>query len=168
MKLSPAGKAVCEYFEGRRYLSYPDPGTGGDPWTIAIGHTGPEVKPGLRWTDEQIDAAFAADVAQFERDVLRLLRGHSCTQGQFDALCLFAFNVGSDIDSDDIAEGLGDSTLLKKFLLGDVDGAAAEFLRWNRSGGRVMLGLTRRRMAEKLLFEGATAARAIAEAAMLR
>ena len=53
-----------EHFEGRRSHSYPDPLTGGAPWTIGIGHCGPEVTPGCEWTDAQIDEAFSADVQQ--------------------------------------------------------------------------------------------------------
>lgn len=55
-------KEQLERFEGRRHEAYPDPLTGGAPWTIGIGHTGPEVVPGLVWTDAEIDAAFALDV----------------------------------------------------------------------------------------------------------
>lgn len=51
-------------FEGVRNAAYPDPLTHGDPWTIGVGHTGPEVHQGLVWTDEQIDAALLADVAK--------------------------------------------------------------------------------------------------------
>lgn len=51
-----------ERFEGRRHESYPDPLTGGAPFTIGIGHVGPEVHPGLVWSDAEIDAAFDLDV----------------------------------------------------------------------------------------------------------
>jgi lysozyme len=166
MKTSPEGRRVLEYFEGRENSAYPDPATGGAPWTIGVGHTGPEVRPGLTWTDTQIDAAESADLDRFERDVDRLLAGHPCTQGQFDALTLFAFNVGSDIDADTIAEGLGDSALLRKFLAGDVAGAAAEFAKWDKAAGKSMKGLRRRRAAERELFNGATAATAIKVAQM--
>ena len=66
------------------------------------------------------------------------------TQGQFDALVSFAYNVGS--------RALSTSTLLKKLNAGDIKGAADEFLRWNKSGGKVMPGLTNRRKAERALF----------------
>jgi lysozyme len=61
-------KAQLVEFEGRRNVAYPDPLTGGAPWTIGIGHTGPEVHEGLVWTDAQIDAAFALDCAEAEAD----------------------------------------------------------------------------------------------------
>lgn len=166
MNVSPDGRRVLEYFEGRRNDAYPDPATGGAPWTIGVGHTGPEVCPGLLWTEAQIDAVLSSDLLKFEHDVEQLLAGHDCTQGQFDALVLFAFNVGSDIDADTLAEGLGDSTLLRKFLVGDVAGAAAEFAKWDKADGKSMRGLRRRRAAERELFNGATAATAIRVAQM--
>lgn len=50
--------------EGKKHAAYPDPLTGGAPWTIGIGHTGPEVHEGLVWDDFQIDAAFQIDVGE--------------------------------------------------------------------------------------------------------
>jgi lysozyme len=61
---------MLERDEGREHKAYPDPLTHGAPWTIGIGHTGPEVYDGLRWDDAQIDAAFDADVATAERGCL--------------------------------------------------------------------------------------------------
>jgi lysozyme len=55
-------RAQIAVFEGRRYDAYPDPITKGDPWTIGVGHTGPEVKEGLRWSDAQVDAALDKDL----------------------------------------------------------------------------------------------------------
>lgn len=162
MKLSPNGERVMHYFEQCRLDAYPDPGSSdGHPWTIGWGHTGPEVVRGLRWTQQQADAAFLADVARFERDVESLLKVVP-TQGQFDALVSFAYNVGSDIDKDTIAEGLGDSTLLRKFNAGDFAGAKREFPKWNKNDGRVMRGLVRRRAAEQALFDGFSGDSAIA------
>lgn len=57
-------------FEGREHHAYPDPLTGGEPWTIGVGHTGPEVHEGLVWTDAQIDAAFEADCLEVEEQCL--------------------------------------------------------------------------------------------------
>lgn len=53
-----------EGFEGRSYRAYPDPLTHGAPWTIGVGHCGSEVHDGLVWTDDQIDAALDADIAE--------------------------------------------------------------------------------------------------------
>jgi lysozyme len=66
-------------------------------------------------------------------------------QHQFDALVSFAYNVG--------VGNLRSSTLLRKLNAGDYDGAALEFHRWNRSKGKVLPGLVRRRAAEALLFQ---------------
>lgn len=151
MKISNNGLNLIKTYEGLELTAYPDPGTGGAPWTIGYGHTGPEVHAGLVWTQQQAEQALASDVAQFERDVTSLVKVQ-INQNQFDALVSFAYNCGSDIDADDIAEGLGDSTLLKKLNAGDYDGAANEFPKWNRSGGKVLSGLTKRRNAERSLF----------------
>ncbi|MBL5898551.1 lysozyme [Lelliottia amnigena] len=151
MKTSDVGQNLIKGFETCELTAYPDPGSGNDPWTIGWGHTGPEVKPGLVCTQQQADQAFSADLDVFERDVMQLVKVE-INQNQFDALVSFAYNVGPDIDSDDIAEGLGDSTLLKKLNAGDYAGAADEFPKWNKSNGKVMNGLTRRRAAERELF----------------
>ncbi|HHQ4796638.1 lysozyme [Aeromonas hydrophila] len=153
-RISVDGVAVAHYFESCKLQAYPDPGSkNGEPWTIGWGHTGPEVKCGLVWTQQQADDTFLVDIARFERDVTNLVKV-PLTQGQFDALVLFAYNVGSDIDADTIAEGLGDSTLLRKLNAGDYEGAALEFRKWNKNDGKVMRGLIRRRAAEECLFRG--------------
>lgn len=160
MRVSAEGKAVLEYFEGRRNEAYPDPATGGEPFTIGIGHTGPDVFKHLVWSDEKIDQALEEDLVTFEAGVAKLVNGRHITQGQFDALVLFAFNVGLG--------ALAKSTLLRKFVEGDTKGAAAEFLRWDRAAGKPMLGLRRRRMAETALFNGSTGAAARQIAAMVK
>lgn len=162
MKISSNGVQVMHYFEQCRLEAYPDPGSAdGNPWTIGWGHTRPDVHEGLVWTQEQADAAFVADLETFERGVMGLVKPH-LTQGQFDALVCFAYNVGLDIDADTQAEGLGDSTLLRKVNVEDFAGAAAEFAKWNKNDGKVMRGLIRRRAAEKALFEGMNGDQAIA------
>lgn len=162
MKLSANGIAVAHYFESCKLTAYPDPGSkDGKPWTIGWGHTGLEVVKGLTWTQAQADAQFLFDIARFESDVSNLVKV-PLTQGRFDALVLFAYNVGSDIDADSVAEGLGDSTLLRKLNAGDYLGAALEFRKWNKNDGQVMRGLIRRRAAEEALFNGADGKQAIA------
>lgn len=163
MRISQHGIAVGHYFEACKLVAYPDPGSkDGKPWTIGWGHTGPEVVKGLVWTQAQADAQFLIDIARFEREVSGLVKV-PLTQGQFDALVLFAYNVGSDIDADKIAEGLGDSTLLRKLNAGDYAGAALEFRKWNKNDGKVMRGLIRRRAAEECLFLGMGGAESIAK-----
>lgn len=161
MRTSVNGIRVVQYFETCELVAYPDPATGGAPWTIGWGHTGPEVVPGLRWTQQQADEALVADLGRVEREVASLLRV-PVTQGQFDALVSFAYNVGSDIDADTLAEGLGDSTLLRLVNANDMRSAAREFARWCNANGKPMRGLKRRRAAEAALFAGFTGDSAIA------
>lgn len=159
MKASINARRIKEYFEGREHKAYPDPGSkNGRPWTIGIGHTGHEVKEGLVWNDAQIDEAFAVDCVRFENAVNRMVKV-TLNQYQFDALVCLVFNIG--------ASAFQASTLLKKLNGGDYAGAANEFLRWCRNDGQKMLGLYRRRMAEKLLFGGELAEFAINAAAKI-
>ena len=130
--------------------AYPDPGTGGAPWTIGWGSTTDEndrsINPGEVWTRERADARFKLHLRQFEREVKGALGDAlgSTSQEQFDALVSFTYNLGG--------ANLRSSTLLRKHKAGDYEGAANEFVRWNRAGGRVMRGLTRRREAEAALY----------------
>ncbi len=157
MKISAKGIALIHSFENCKLTAYPDPGSvDGRPWTIGWGSTGPGIAKGVVWTQAQADAQFAKDLASFEAGVSQLLGGSATTQAQFDALVSFAYNVGLDIDEDTKAEGLGDSTLLRKHLAGDYTGAAAEFAKWNKNDGQVMNGLTRRRAEEAKLYRGET------------
>ena len=151
-RVSPAGVAVIRHYEGCELTAYPDPGTGGDPWTIGFGRTGPEVRRGLVWTQQQADEALVNDLTSTEVrvDALAPMRIPRC---QFDALVSFAYNVG--------VQALRGSTLLLMLTMGNPTGAADQFLRWNRGGGKVLHGLTRRRTAERALFLGATAEEAI-------
>ena len=146
MTHSDAARDLIAAFEGRRHQAYPDPATGGAPWTIGIGHTGPEVHKGLTWDDARIDAAFDADLKRFDEGVAMLIGAAPTAQNEFDALVSFAFNLGLG--------NLGKSTLLSSHKAGNKAGAAIEFARWNRAGGRPMTGLTRRRAAEAALYRG--------------
>lgn len=147
MQTSHEGIALIKGFEGCRLTAYPDPGTGGAPWTIGYGWTHPidgkPVKPGMTIDQETADRLLKTGLVSYENDVLKLVRV-KLTKGQFDALVSFAYNVGS--------RALSTSTLLKKLNAGDIKGAADEFLRWNKAGGKVLNGLTRRRQAERALF----------------
>lgn len=140
-RISAAGKASIKAHEGLMLKAYPDPGTGGDPWTIGYGHTA-GVRRGDVITEAQADAFLSADLERFEAAVRRL--APNTTQGQFDALVSFAFNVGE--------AALAKSTLLQKHLAGDYAAAANEFGRWVNAGGRPMAGLVKRRAAEKKVY----------------
>ena len=142
--MTPSKKCydLIKEFEGCKLEAYPDPGTGAEPITIGVGHTG-GVKLGDVITQEQADEYLVNDVSHAANDVNQMV-DENMTQGQFDALCSFAFNLGIG--------NLKNSTLLKKLNGGDVEGAADQFLVWNKAAGHVMAGLTRRREAEKALF----------------
>lgn len=146
MNIGPDGLKLIKQFEGCKLAAYPDPGTGGDPWTIGWGATGPGIQKGLVWTQQQADQRLLDDVARFAIQVSRGLNGAPTTQSQFDALVSFHYNTGS----------LLSSTLFRKHKAGDYAGAAAEFPKWIHGGGRVLPGLVARRAAEAALYRSAT------------
>lgn len=157
MRLSTKGAALIHSFERLALTAYKDPGSANglpitNGWGTTVDEDGKPIKLGAVWDKAKADRLFLRDVAIFEAGVNLLLKGKPTTQSQFDALLSFAYNVGLDIDDDDKAEGLGDSTLLKKHLAGDFAGAAAQFPLWNKNDGKVMNGLTRRRAAEAALY----------------
>lgn len=157
MKASQRGIDLIHSFETLKLTSYKDPGSkNGLPITNGWGTTrdedGGPIPLGAVWTREKADRLFARDLAAVETGVNMLLRGVPTTQGQFDALVSFAYNVGLDIDDDTLAEGLGDSTLLKRHIAGDFARVKDEFAKWNKNDGQVMKGLVRRRAAEAALY----------------
>ena len=95
MALSNEGLELIRQLEGCRLAAYPDPGSGGDPWTVGYGHTGAEVTPGLVISQEQADAWLRADVAEAEAMVDQLLAGAVLSSWQREALVSFCFNVGA-------------------------------------------------------------------------
>lgn len=151
MTPSDACFALIKQFEGcakkqpdGSFVAYPDPGSGGDPWTIGWGTTGADVKPGLVWTQQQCDARLDADLTTFAAKVSAAIGTAPTSQHQFDALVSFAYNVG--------VANLQSSTLLRLHKAGDFAGAAAQFGRWNKAAGRVLPGLVKRRAAEAQLY----------------
>lgn len=93
---------------------------------------------------EEIDEILRKDLARFEQGVSRLITA-PLTQGQFDALVSFSFNVGLG--------NLQNSTLRMKVNRQDYEGAAEQFLVWTKAGGKVLPGLVKRRTHEKEMFE---------------
>jgi lysozyme len=120
--------------------AYQDPaGT----WTIGYGHTGPEVVEGLVWTMAQAQATLVDDVSVAATAVNSMVHV-PLTQGEFDALTDFVFNVG--------ASDFYHSTLLEMLNNSDYTGASEQFPRWDESKGVVLEGLVTRRLAEQALF----------------
>ncbi len=140
MKISIKGLNLIKSFEGLELKAYKD---SVGVLTVGYGSTGPHVYEGLVITEEQAEAMLKSDVSRFERGVTELVKV-PLNQNQFDALVSFSFNLGLG--------NLKSSTLLRKLNASDYSGAANEFLRWNKAGGKVLNGLTRRREAEKKLF----------------
>lgn len=144
-QISPAGLQLIKTFEGCArlrpdgfYQAYPDPGTGGAPWTIGWGATGADIGPDTVWTQEQCDARLEADVVRHARDVAQALDGCPATQGQFDALVSFHYNTGA----------INRASLTRFHRQGEYARAAEEFARWKYAGGQVLKGLVRRRREE--------------------
>lgn len=143
-RTSATGRALIKSFEGLSLRAYPDPGTGGEPYTIGYGHTGGVGKNDVV-TETRADELLERDLQRFEDAVSQLCP--ITTQSQFDALVSFAFNLGEG--------NLKDSTLRRLHNEGDYAAAADQFARWNKAAGRVLPGLTRRRAAEAKLYRSA-------------
>lgn len=153
MKTNALGRELIQHFESLMLSAYQ---CSAKKWTIGYGNTfyedGTPVKQGDKITKERAESLFTLILAKFEKEVASLLT-RTVSDNQFAALVSFAYNVGSDIDADTIAEGLGDSTLLKLVNRDPNDPRIAdEFLKWNKAGGKVLAGLTRRRKSEAHLY----------------
>lgn len=140
---SPAMRQAIEGFEGLRLDAYQDVV---GVWTIGYGHT-PSFG-GQTITREEADSILASDLGKFERGVNGLCANAPTTQGQFDAMVSFAYNLGLG--------ALRGSILLLKHKAGDYKGASAEFPKWNHAGGQVFAGLTRRRQYESKVYQDAS------------
>jgi len=156
MKVSPKACEVIRHHEGVRYRPYRCPAA---LWTIGVGHVlYPEqakipmaermnfpLRPedNRQFTKEEVDGILRADLQRFERGV------HSfcpvpLTQGMYDSLVSFSFNVGLGT--------LQRSTLRQKLLRGDKAGAAEELLKYCMAGGKILRGLQNRRIDERAMF----------------
>ena len=143
MRMSADGrKVLTERFEGDVLKPYPDPATGGAPWTAGFGHTGSDVHPGMVVTPAMRDAWLIKDLAKAEAIVNRLVTV-KLTQHEFDALVDFVFNLG---------DRLTGSTLLRLLNASQFHAAADQFLVWDHAAGKVMAGLLRRRQSEQSYF----------------
>lgn len=163
MKTSPNCSAVIRYYESCKLHAYPDPATGGLPWTIGWGATGPGIGPMTVWTQDEADVRLARDIVLREAVANNSITA-PVTQGQFDAFVSILFNVGQGGAGRDGVIRLSNgqpSTLLRKINSGDAAGAALEFPKWCKANGMTMLGLRRRRATEQALFQGFDARQAI-------
>jgi len=146
MKFSAAGMELLKRFEGFRNRVYLD--VAGLP-TIGYGHRLLHSDSFPNGIDEpQAANLLACDVRDAEQAVERMVKA-PLTQGQFDALVDFTFNLG--------AGRLASSTLLKSLNAGRYDDAAEQLLRWDHAGGQEMAALKSRREAEAALWRNAPA-----------
>ena len=140
MKTSNAGLDLIMHYEGVKLTAYQD---SVGIWTIGIGHTGPDVKQGQIITEAQALELLQDDV-QTAEDCIDALVNVDLSQGQFDALVSFVFNLG--------CKAFKGSTLLSMVNAGRFQEAAKQFDRWCHAGGVVLAGLQKRRAAEEALF----------------
>ena len=149
MKISQTGLNLIKSFEGCQLTAYKAVSSE-KYYTIGYGHYGADVKRGMKITQAQADAYLVKDLAKFEAKVNKYQSKYSFNQNQFDALVSFAYNIGS-------IDGLtanGTRTIAQ---------ISSKFAAYNKSGGKVLLGLTKRRAAEKKLFNTAVKASYIYE-----
>jgi lysozyme len=137
-EINKAGIDLVKRFEGCKLAAYKCPA---GVWTIGYGHTG-DVKEGMRITPHQADVILDYDLGRFAKAIHS--RFPSLNENQYAACVSLAFNIG-------VTRFLS-STLAKRIAAKDFDGAADEFLRWDKAGGKVLAGLVRRRIAERDLF----------------
>ncbi|HEN7342783.1 lysozyme [Serratia marcescens] len=144
MNISKNGIELIKRFEGLELEAYQD---SVGVWTIGYGWTqavdGKKIAPGMRIDQATADRLLKCGVVQYEQGVNQLVKVR-ITQGQFDALVSFAYNLG--------LRSLSTSTLLRKLNNGDTQGAADEFGRWVNAGGKRLDGLVTRRAAERRMF----------------
>ena len=140
MEYSKSGIQLTERFEGVRLTAYQDQV---GRWTLGYGHTS-GVQAGQTCTPEQAEEWLQSDTAWAVGVVNRLVRV-PLSQGEFDALVDFVFNLGSG--------NFQHSHLLELVNQGDFTSAALEFAKWGHAGGQVVAGLLRRRIAEQQEFQ---------------
>lgn len=147
MALNDATIALIKSHEGLRTNAYADAGYGWDRATIGYGHTSqagpPKVSKGMKISEAEAELILRRDLEAVEKAVRSLVKV-PLTDNQFGALVSFTFNVGNG--------AFKDSTLRRLLNAGDYSGAAAQFKRWNKSNGKVLKGLVRRREDEAALF----------------
>lgn len=139
--ISAEGIALIKSFEKCKLKAYLD---GGGVPTLGWGSTGPDIKIGMEWTQQQADDAFTQKLTEVCGAVTSCTPGRAVTQPQFDAFVSFAYNVG--------VNAFRQSTMLKRFMAGQ--DCTPEFCRWVLDNGKVEAGLVIRRMAERQLFRG--------------
>jgi lysozyme len=156
MKISEKCLHMIRHHEGVRQNPYKCPAK---LWTVGVGHVmfpeqgklkidqrdafTPPAEAMRKYSMEEVDAILRADLQRFERGV-HTYCPCDLTQGMFDALVSFSFNVGLGT--------LQRSTLRQKLLRGDKEGASQELLKYCMAGGKILKGLQKRRIDERAMF----------------
>lgn len=147
-KVGPRALALIQAFEGCKLTAYRCPA---GIWTIGWGDTGQHVKAGLAWSQAQADEALTARIErEFAPGVARAIGDAPTTPAQFGAMVALAYNIG--------VGAFAKSTVAREHVARRHQLAAVAFERWNKAGGKVLAGLTRRRAAEAALYRDDLAA----------
>lgn len=145
MKINKETLNLIKEFEGCELKAYKD---AVGVWTIGYGHTAaagnPKPVSGMVITAKQAEDLLLKDMVKYENAVKKYVKV-ALNDNQYGALVSFTYNLGEG--------NFSKSTLLKKVNAKDFAGAAKEFAKWNKAGGKVLNGLTRRRAAEAALFQ---------------
>lgn len=143
MSANQVATALIHKWEGCKLTAYPDPASGGDPWTIGYGATGPAIHEGVTWTQAQADTDLSNRLTTLISKMSSYIH-MPVNDDQLGAMASLAYNIGFTAWSQ--------STLLREFNSGDIQAAANQFLVWNRAAGQVMTGLENRRKDERAAF----------------
>lgn len=141
MKTSAIGLNLIKKYEGLRLVAY-KPVPTEKYWTIGYGHYGADVKQGMKITEAQATEYLKKDVASAEKTINEYSKTYNFNQNQFDALVSFCYNCGSG--------NVKTLTNNKKRSIAEI---SQKLLAYNKGGGKVLAGLTRRRNEEKSLFD---------------
>lgn len=131
---------IVKKFEGRKLTAYKCPA---GVWTCGYGQTGLDIKEGVTWTIWQAEDRLKTALAKVAQAVDELVKVE-LTSNQRSALISFVYNIGGG--------AFRSSTLLSLLNQGRSDEAAEQLPKWNKGGGKVLAGLTARRLAEMDLF----------------
>lgn len=145
MKIGQAGIDLIKKFEGCQLTAYKCPA---GVWTIGYGHTA-GVKEGQKISSAQAEAYLRADLEKYEKKVEKYAGTYRWTQNEFDAMISFAYNIGS-IDKLTASGTRSKAVIAEKMLL------------YDKAGGKVLAGLTKRRQAERELFLSESSAKGTA------
>ena len=157
MKVSDAAIRMIKHHEGVRLRPYRCPAL---LWSVGIGHVIDPAHIAVKYeerrnlqipagwdrtlTMDEVDSILSQDLGRFERGVARLCPASANSQGIFDALVSFSFNMGLG--------NLQRSGLRMKTNRGEFQDAAEEFMKWTKAAGRVLPGLVKRRQDERAMY----------------